>query len=118
MKTHLFVAALAGLSLLHPAFAESTDALARPPATLIQPRAITVVEPTMLPRSFAGGIVTVEFTLDSHGRPQDIRLPSVKDRELAAQVLKAFSQWQFALPSDAALAAKRFVIPLEIRAQG
>lgn len=119
MKAVLFAAAFTGLSLAHSAFAVATPSPAHP-ATVAgaQPSPTLVVEPTDLPRSFAGGTVYIEFSLDKEGRPQNVRVPWVFDRQLSRPILKVFRQWQFAPATDEAAATnKRFLLPLEIRPQ-
>jgi len=107
MKTLVFAAALLGVSTL------SATPLDRgqTPATALKPT--TVVAPTDLPLGFHGAAMNVEFTLDAAGRPQDIRVPSVYDPQLKRQVVKAFSQWQFA-PMDT---SKHYVLVLEVKPQ-
>lgn len=113
----LLLAALTGVALTGTAFAfPTTDAAT--PAKLPAPRPIasSVVQPTKLPREFAGTLVNIEFSLDQSGQPQNIKLLSVSDPVLKRQVVQAFSQWRFSPgASDATASAKRFILPLEIQ---
>jgi hypothetical protein len=117
MKTIQIARALIGACFVTAVFAIPASELAG--AKTPPPTPTVVVEPTHLPRTFTGGIVHVEFSLDESGRPRDIRLPAVHDASLKMPVLKAFSQWQFA-PSQngASFQSKRFVLPLEVKPQG
>lgn len=72
-----------------------------------------IVQPSNLPLSFTRSIVTIEFSLDASGRPQDIKVVSNADQGVKAQVVKAFAQWKFE-PVSGATPAKRFVLPLDI----
>jgi hypothetical protein len=82
------------------------------------PTPIVVVEPTRLPRSFPGGILQLEFALDDSGHSRDIQLNSVYDARVNQQVLKAFSQWQFApAQSKTATEPKHCLLPLEVKPQ-
>ena len=116
MRAILF-AALAGIFQINPA-AGSTGSPPRSAVTSSLPRAVVVVEPTRLPRSFPGGTIHIEFALDRSGRPHSIRLGAVRDRQLAEQVVKAFSQWQFeAAVECASVQGQRFILPLAIKPQ-
>jgi hypothetical protein len=117
MKPIQLAGALIGASLANVAFATTASA----PVAIkdSQPTPTFVVEPMNLPRSFAGGVLYIEFTLDENGRPRDIRLPSTDDYTMKQQVRKAFSQWQFAGGrTDATITSKRFVLPLEVKPKG
>ena len=121
MKTVQVIAAFLGVSVATAAFAASPAPAATPAiatAALPAPTPMVVVEPTNLPRGFAGGIVYVEFSLDENGRPRNIRLPWNYESDLKREVVKAFKQWQFAPgQGDAATPAKRFLLPLEVKPQ-
>jgi hypothetical protein len=114
MKSTQLAAAVAGICLVSSAFALPTPLPVRSNAS--QPVPATVVAPIDLPRSLAGAIVNVEFKLDAEGRPQDVRLPSVYDPQVARQIKQAFSQWRFS-PAASATTTRdtRFVLPLEIK---
>jgi hypothetical protein len=118
MKPVQFAAAIIGVGLASIAFA--VDAATPAPAIASQPapRPMVVVEPSNLPRGFAGGVVYVEFSLDENGRPRNIRLPWVYESDLKREVVKAFKQWQFApVRTEAAAPEKRFLLPLEVKPQ-
>ena len=91
------------------AFTPSDHAAALAPMKLVPTK---VVNPTHLPRSFKQGVITIEFSLDRRGRPQQIEVVSDTDRAVREQVEKAFAQWKF--DPQAASVAKRFVLPLEV----
>ena len=116
-KSLLLAAALAGVALTGNALAYSPKDSAGTDATPV-PRVIpsSVVNPTGLPRSFAGLLVNIEFTLDQDGKPQDIKVLRVDDTVLKRQLVAAFRLWRFE-PGvvDANASQKRFILPLEIR---
>ncbi len=112
MKSLLLAAALTGVSFASSAFAFTPTAVTSP-----APRPVldSVVKPTGLPLTFAGGVINIEFTLDSSGAPREIQIHAVRDAALRRQLLKAFSQWRFeAGATDATNAQKRFILPLQI----
>ena len=111
----LLLAALTGVAVTGSAFAfPTTDSAVA--AKMPAPRVVasSVVQPTGLPREFAGTLVNIEFTLDQSGQPQNIKLLRVSDPVLKRQVVAAFSQWRFT-PGASETTAKRFVLPLEIQ---
>ena len=112
----LLFAALAGVAVSSSAFAFPVAEAANP-AKLPMPKIVTssIVQPSGLPRDFAGGLVNVEFTLDAAGQPRDIKVLRVDNPVLKRQIAAAFSQWRFT--ADAATTEKRFVLPLQIRAE-
>ncbi len=121
MKKHLLLAAaLAGATLTANAFAfnpKSATTSADQPA----PRVIaaTAVGPRDLPRTFVDSIVSVEFALDPAGQPHDIKVLAVSDTRVQRQVVAAFRQWRFEIGSaDAVTTPRRFVLPIQIRAEG
>ena len=121
MKTLLFAVALTGFSLPGSAFAYSPkDAPASSLNTTTPPPTPTaVVRPTGLPLHFAKAIIEVEFSLDAAGQPQDIKVLALSDPTVKRQLLAAFRQWRFAGgASDATNGPKRFVLPIELRAEG
>lgn len=114
MKSVQLAVVFAGLSFAAAAFAVPSSAPVQPVAPAPVPS--LVVSPTGLPRSLAGSTVQVEFKLDAAGRPQDVRLPSVYDPQVARQLKAAFSQWKFTpSPLDAKAQQTRFVLPLELK---
>jgi TonB family protein len=115
-KTLTITAAFVALALSSSALAYSPKDSAKPetaPATKLVPSKI--VQPTRLPLSFTREIVTIEFSLDPMGRPQEIKVLSNADRAAKEQIVQAFKQWKF----DPAVRGngsepKRFVLPLDI----
>ncbi len=119
-KTLLLAAALAGATFTANAFAfnpkDATTSAEKPAPRVI---ASTVVGPSDLPRTFVDSIVNVEFVLDAAGQPHDIKVLAVSDTRVKRQVTAAFRQWRFEIGSaDAVTAPKRFVLPIQIRAEG
>ena len=116
MKSLLLAAALAGAAVSSTAFAytpKSTPAAA--PAPRVVPS--SVVRPTGLPQSFADQVVNIEFSLDPAGQPHNIKVLWVDDPVLKKQLVTAFRQWRFESPApEAAPAEKRFILPLQLRA--
>ncbi|MEY2878942.1 MAG: hypothetical protein RLZZ15_1322 [Verrucomicrobiota bacterium] len=115
-KSLLVAAALAGAAFV------STASAFTPKETKItpEPRPIiaSVVTPTDLPRSFSGAVINVEFSLDAAGRPRDIQVLWVSDAALKRQLVAAFSQWRFDAPTgDPAVTQKRFILPIELKAE-
>ena len=111
-KKSLLIAALAGVALSVNAFAYTpSDSSA---STAPRPIASTVVKPTGLPRSFAGGIVNVEFSLNQAGQPRDIKVLQVSDPVLKRRLVAAISQWRFEKSAGDDSASKRFILPLEV----
>jgi TonB family protein len=99
----------------------SVDASAFSPKESAQPapRVIpsSVVSLSNLPPSFVTSVVDVEFTLDAKGQPRNIKVRSTSDKALQRQVIAAFSQWRFeGATQPNSVDAKRYVMPIEIRA--
>lgn len=113
IKKALLIAALTGVVLTAGnAFAfSSKDSAAAP-----RPIPSSVVSPVDLPRSFNGGLINVEFTLDAAGQPRDIQVLHVGDPAVKRQVVAAFSHWRFEQPANAT-GAKRFILPLQVNPQ-
>lgn len=100
------------------AAASATTAFGPEPAEALRPKPLVVVDPVNLPRSFTGGTIDVEFSLDGDGRPRDVRLSSASDATVKEQILKAFSRWRFSpVARPPAGRSRRFVLPLEVRPQ-
>ncbi len=119
MKSLLLAAALTGVSLTGSAFAYTPKDSAAP-VTAAAPRPIpdSVVKPTGLPHDFTRGVINIEFSLDESGRPKAIKVPSVNDPVLKRHLVEAFRQWRFEAGAvEAAASGKRFVLPLDIRAE-
>jgi hypothetical protein len=113
MKSAPLAAAFAGVFFVSSAFATPSPAKAQPVAS--QPAPVFVVNPTDLPLSLAGKIINVEFKLDAVGRPHDIRVPAVQDRQVVRKFTQVFRQWKFSpAPGDASAQETRFVLPLQI----
>jgi hypothetical protein len=118
-KSLLLASSLLALALTGSAFAATENAsTVAAPAPLPRPDPVSVVNPTDLPLNFAGTTVDIKFSLDASGHPQDIQVLWVRDPVLKRQVVAAFRQWRFT-PSTATAAAnsKRYILPLEIRAE-
>ena len=114
-KKSLLLAALTGVALTVSAFAYSPKDSAK--ATTPAPRVVasSVVQPTNLPRSFAGAVVNVEFSLDPAGQPRDIQVLWVSDPVLKKQLTSAFRQWRFETGgAEATASSKRFILPIQI----
>jgi len=115
MKSFLLAAALLGASLPASALAYTPKDAASTPAPRVVPA--SVVKPG-LPPGFSRALIDIEFTLDSAGRPQDIQVRSVQDPILKRHLVEAFSQWRFETGTPGTdTAAKRFVLPLDVRAE-
>ncbi len=115
MKSFLLAAALLGATLPVSALAYTPKDAASTPAPRVVPT--SVVKPG-LPPGFSRALIDVEFTLDQTGRPQDIKVRSVKDPVLKRHLVEAFRQWRFDTGTTGAdTTAKRFVIPLDVRAE-
>ena len=114
-KSLLLAAALAGMAVTGTAFAYSPkDSANLAPAP--RPIPASVVQPVDLPRSFAGAVINIEFTLDQSGQPRDIQVLRVSDPVLKRQLVSAFRQWRFETGANHATAgAKRFLLPIELR---
>ena len=119
MKSLILAAALTGVFLPGTALATSLKDSASPvTAPAPRPIPITVVKPTGLPLTFDGALVNIEFSLDQNGQPREIKVPSVKDPIVKRSLVEAFSQWRFDRGvSDGANHDRRFVLPLELRAE-
>jgi TonB family protein len=113
----IITSVLAALVLASPALAYTPQqAAAVTEAAIVKLVPIKVVEPERLPRDFTRALVTVRFTLDDAGRPQDVEVVSKTDRAVRDQVLKAFKQWRF--DPQAASTSKRFTLPIEVVVPG
>ncbi len=118
MKSILVATALLGVSLTGSAFAYSPKESASP-ATSPAPRPIpaSVVKPTGLPLGFSRAVINIEFTLDQTGQPHEIKVLSVEDPVLKRHLVEAFRQWRFETGARDADAQKRYILPLELRAE-
>lgn len=79
------------------------------------PAPISVVTPEVSPR-FAGQQVTLEFVVDTTGKPTSITsvTPGL-DAELVAQVTSAVEQWKFSPAKvNGAPVAKKVLLPVNI----
>jgi len=116
-KKSLLLAALAAVTLTTVnAFAYGPQTSASPAAApALRPIPASVVQPSGLPRSSAGAIIDVEFSLDQAGQPRDIKVLRVDDAVLKRQLVAAFSQWRFDASAIPAGIQKRFILPIEIR---
>ena len=113
IKKILLLAALTGVALTGTAFAYSPKDAVKPD----EPRVITasVVQPTGLPRTFAGETVNVEFSLDAKGQPRDIQVLWVSDAVLKKQLVAAFRQWRFEAGTTAAdVSPRRYILPIQL----
>ncbi len=64
----------------------------------------------------AGRVLKVRLTVDSEGRPSDVRVTNSIEQDLVKQVVKAVSQWEFAPATrDGVAIETRVVLPLEVR---
>lgn len=117
MKSFLLAAALLGVSLPVTALAYTPkDSAAPAAAPALRPIPSSIVKPG-LPPGLSHTLVEVEFSLDPTGKPQNIRVPSVRDPIFKHYLVEAFRQWRFEPGTAAATpAGKRFILPLEIRA--
>ena len=116
MKSQLIAIALAGVALTSSAFAYSPND-ARPASPAPRVLVSSVVKPTGLPYNFKDTVINVEFSLDASGQPRDIKVLWVNDPVLKRQLLTAFRQWRFEVSgSEATEAGKRFILPIELRA--
>lgn len=118
MKSFLLAAALLGASLPASALAY-TPKDATTPAASPAPRPIpsSVVKPG-IPPGLSRTLVEVEFSLDASGKPQNIRVPSVRDPIFKHYLVEAFRQWRFESGTvEATTTGKRFILPIEIRAE-
>jgi outer membrane biosynthesis protein TonB len=113
-KSVILLAALTGVCFTATAFAYApTDRAATTPIPRII--ASSVVNPQGLPARYADTIVDVTFYLDQQGRPQKIKVVSVKDELLELRLTEAFRQWRFDMSkSDKQTVAKRFILPLRL----
>jgi len=79
------------------------------------PRPEFVVQPTNLPRDFSDSVVKLGFTLDEQGQPQNIKLLSPYNRELARALVPVIAQWRFKPAQEDGIAVtKQVILPLEI----
>ncbi len=63
----------------------------------------------------AGRVIKVRLTIDSEGRPHDIRVTNSIERELVKRIVKAVSQWEFTPATRGGIAIEsRVVLPLEV----
>ncbi len=116
MKNLLLAAALVGASL--PVFAY-TPKSATTPAAAPAPRPIpsSIVKPG-IPPGVSSTLVEVEFSLDQSGKPQNIRVPSVRDPIFKHYLVEAFRQWRFDSSTvEGSTTGKRFILPIEIQAE-
>jgi hypothetical protein len=115
----LLVTALAAVSFNASAFAYTPkDPIV--PAIAAMPRVISgsVVKPSNLPLDFNRALIDIEFSLDASGRPQDIKVRSVKDPALRRRLVDAFRQWRFERAAGEAVdSTKRYILPLDVRAE-
>ena len=116
MKSQLIAVALAGLALTSSAFAYSPND-ARPASPAPRVLSSSVVKPTGLPYNFKNAVINVEFSLDASGQPRNVKVLWVDDPVLKRQLLAAFRQWRFEVDArDANETGKRFILPIELRA--
>ncbi len=116
MKTKSLLLAAA----LVAAFSVNASAFSPKESSQPAPRVIasSVVPLSNLPPTFVTSVVDVEFTLDAAGKPSDIKVRSTNDKAVQKQVVAAFRQWRFETAAGrTADGAKRYVMPLEIRAE-
>jgi len=119
MKSFLIAAALTSLTLPGSVFAHTlNESTQRATAPAPRPIPATVVKPTGLPLDFSVALINVEFTLDQAGKPSGIKVLSLIDPVLKRQLVAAFRQWRFEPGArDPASTQKRFVLPIELRAE-
>lgn len=81
----------------------------------VAPQARVTVAPEIADRH-AGRVIKVRLTVDSDGRPRDIRVTNSIEQELVKRVVKAVSQWEFTPATrDGVAIETRVVLPLEVR---
>ncbi len=86
------------------------------PADYTAPAPTAVVNPTELPRSHIGAIVTLRLNVDAAGQPSNIRVLSDRDPALQRRLVQAVSQWRFAPARQHGVAVGATIeLPLELR---
>ncbi len=112
MKTPSLVLA----ALLAGGLAVSASALPLTAVAPLQaPAPVKVVSPTDLPRSFAGKTVKLSMIIDADGRPHDIKVVAVSDRNLTRSLVAAVSQWRFSPARQNGVAVSTAVVlPVEL----
>lgn len=82
---------------------------------IVAPQPLVTVAPEIADRH-AGRVIKVRLTIDSEGRPHDIRVMNSIEQPLIKQVIKAVAQWEFAPATRGGVAIEtRVVLPLEVR---
>jgi TonB family protein len=78
------------------------------------PVPVAVVSPHVS-SDYVGATVEIEFIVDTKGQASDFSVKSSPDGALAAEVVAAVKQWQFApAQRDGAAVATRVVLPVHI----
>jgi len=78
------------------------------------PVPVAVVSPRVSP-DYVGATVEIEFIVDARGQATDFSVKSSPDNALAAEVVAAVKQWQFApAQRGGAAVATRVVLPVHI----
>jgi TonB family protein len=96
MIKNLVGAVLAGGILTTTAFAYVEQPTPWPQAPRADvPVVVKAVDLTGLPQRHEGATVELSFTVDTAGRPRNIRLLAPSDPELARRLIPTFAQWRF-----------------------
>jgi len=89
---------------------DSAEQVSSPVSALVPSK---IVNPADLPSSFTRQVVNIEFSLDSSGQPQEVKILTKAAPAAKEQIVKAFKQWKFeSRQTDGG--AKRFILPLDI----
>ena len=106
----------ASLLLATSAFAfPNSDRSSIEAETFVPPQPLATVAPEISERH-AGRVIKVRLTVDSEGRPRNIRVTNSIEEKLIKQVVKAVSQWEFAPATREGVAIEtRVLLPLEVR---
>lgn len=82
------------------------------------PVPLAVVTP-QVHTEYAGTTVNVTFTVETNGKPEDIRIAGAPDSVLADQVTAAMARWRFAPAKRAGqVVAMKVEVPIRIVAAG
>jgi len=116
LQRSLLALSFLGGVLATSAVATTVDAHAKSVAALkIEAPVLTkMVSPTGLTRRHSETI-TLTFTVDASGKPQDVKIVSVNDRSLERSLVPAVRQWEFTpARRNGVVVPMRVVLPIEL----
>lgn len=117
MKAVSKLAVLLGLAALAPFASAKSDEQAYIDSCVKAPNVpvpVAVITPSVAP-GYEGSIVTLEFVVDTKGKPVEFAVKQTPDDTLASTVVDAVKQWRFKpAEADGKPVATKVVLPVKI----